>query len=56
MNGPGVQALASDWPPHDTIWTPLYLCVCVERHEAVVIESFESVFKYLECGKYPSRS
>ena len=26
--------------------------VCVEQHEAVVMESFESVFKYLECGEY----
>ena len=34
---------------------PLVLIrVCVERHMAVVMESFESVFKYLECGEYPS--
>ena len=49
-------------PPHGTIWTPTWydldplvlMRVCVERHKAVVMESFESVFKYLECGEYPS--
>ena len=55
MNGPGVQALASDWTPTWYDLDPLVLMrVCVERHEAVVMESFESVFKYLECGEYPS--
>ena len=30
------------------------LYTSAERHKAVVMESFESMFKYLECGEYPS--
>ena len=53
MNGPGVRALANDWTPTWYNLDPLVLMrMCVERHEAVVMESFESVFKYLECGEY----
>ena len=54
MNGPGVQVLASDWTPTYDLDPLVLMHVCVERYEAVVMERFESVFKYLECGEYPS--